>query len=213
MTIDIAYQLGAVKRSVSSVEVDGKSARAVTLVRDYPTSMDDLWDALTNVERIPRWFMPISGDLKLGGHYQFEGNAGGKIAQCDEPSYLSVTWEWQGDISWLELRLKMRGENACQLSLVHTAMVTDFWAEFGPGATGIGWELGLVGLEFNVIEPNAPKMDEEQFASSSTGKAYMTQSSELWGEASIAAGTNKADALAAAKRTTAFYTGEVPENT
>ena len=36
----------------------------------------------------------------------------------------------------------------------------------------------------------------------------MRRSSEAWGRASIAGGTDEAAALAAAARTTAFYTGE-----
>jgi hypothetical protein len=39
----------------------------------YPASQSDLWDAVTNADRIPRWFLPVSGDLRLGGHYQLEG--------------------------------------------------------------------------------------------------------------------------------------------
>ena len=212
MNFDIERHLGAVKRSVSSVERGGKAAKAVTLVRDYPTTIDDLWDALTNDERIPRWFLPVSGNLKLGGRYQFEGNAGGDITNCEVPTFLSVTWEWQGDISWLEVRLTKNGENSSQLSLIHTAMVSEFWTEYGPGATGVGWELGLVELEFHVIDPNAPKMDEVQFTSSSEGRTFMTQCSEDWGKASIAAGTDSAEALEAAKNTTAFYTGDTSEN-
>jgi uncharacterized protein YndB with AHSA1/START domain len=63
-----------VERSVSALERDGKPARAVTLARAYDTTIDDLWDAVTNRERLPRWFLPVSGDLKLGGRYQFEGS-------------------------------------------------------------------------------------------------------------------------------------------
>ena len=32
-------------------------------------AIDDVWDACTNPERIPRWFLPVSGDLRLGGRY------------------------------------------------------------------------------------------------------------------------------------------------
>jgi uncharacterized protein YndB with AHSA1/START domain len=212
MNFDIEHHLDAVQRSVSSVERDGKAAKAVTLVRDYPTAIDDLWDALTTRERIPRWFLPVSGKLLLGGRYQFEGNAGGEIKECNSPIFLSVTWEWQEDVSWLEFSLSKAGENTTRLTLIHTALVSEFWTDYGPGATGVGWELGLVGLENHVIDPNAPKIDEEQFSSSSEGKAFVAQSSEDWGQASIAAGTEAVEALEAAKRTTAFYTGESSEN-
>ena len=83
---DVRDYLGAVERTVSSLERDGKPARAVTVARSYNTTVEDVWDAVTNGERIPRWFLPISGELKLGGRYQLEGNAGGTITACEPPS-------------------------------------------------------------------------------------------------------------------------------
>ena len=64
MDFDVEGHLGAVKRSVASLERDGQPARAVVLSREYATTVEDLWDALTSGERIPRWFLPISGDLE-----------------------------------------------------------------------------------------------------------------------------------------------------
>ncbi len=79
MDLDVERLLGAVERTVSSLERDGQAARAVTLARSYATTVEDLWDAVTSAERIPRWFLPVSGRLELGGRYQLEGNAGGTI--------------------------------------------------------------------------------------------------------------------------------------
>lgn len=73
MEIDVARVLGLVTRSVTNFEKDGKPASAVTLTRLYDTSVDDLWDAVTSKERIPRWFLPVEGDLQLGGKYQLKG--------------------------------------------------------------------------------------------------------------------------------------------
>ena len=83
MDFDVEGHLGAVERSVSSLERDGQPARAVTLSRSYATTLEDLWDAATSAVRIPRWFLPISGELELGGRYQLEGNAGGVITACE----------------------------------------------------------------------------------------------------------------------------------
>ena len=76
---------GEVTRSVSTVELDGAPARRSVVSRLYATGIDDLWDAMTNPERIPRWFLPVTGDLRLGGTYQLEGNAGGRIEECEPP--------------------------------------------------------------------------------------------------------------------------------
>ena len=66
MQFDVEGHLRAAERSVSSLEREGQPARAVTLSRSFATTVDDLWGAVTNGERIPRWFSPVSGDLQLG---------------------------------------------------------------------------------------------------------------------------------------------------
>ena len=76
----------------------------------YDAPIEDVWDALTDPERIGRWFLPISGDYRLGGRYQFEGNAGGEIVACERPHRLRVTWVYgeaasPADVSEVELRL------------------------------------------------------------------------------------------------------------
>ena len=91
MDFDVETHLSAVERSVSALERGGQPARAVTLSRIYLTTVDDLWDAVTNPERIPRWFLPISGDLEAGGRYQLEGNAGGVIEACERLSHFAFT--------------------------------------------------------------------------------------------------------------------------
>ena len=210
MKFDVASHLGAVERSVSSLDVDGKPARAVTLGRSYHTTVEDLWDALTNVERLPRWFLPVTGDLKTGGRYQLEGNAGGTITVCEPPKILKLTWEFAQDVSWVEVRVSPHNGTKARLLLTHTAHLSDHWTQYGPGAVGIGWELGLLGLALHVLQPNQPKLDENEFAASVEGKGFITGSSEGWGKSAIEAGEDAEVALASARRTTAFYTG-VPE--
>jgi uncharacterized protein YndB with AHSA1/START domain len=209
MKFDPSVRLGAVIREVSAREYQGKPARVVIATRTYDTDMDDLWDALTNAERIPRWFLPISGDLRLGGRYQFKGNAGGEITRCEPPRLLGATWEYGTEVSWLNVTLAADAAGT-RLQLEHIAHVgDDRWGQFGPGAVGVGWDLGLMGLA-NHLASGAAVDPAAAFAwqVSAEGKAYMRECSEAWGRASVAAGTDEAAALAAARRTTAFYTGE-----
>ena len=211
MNLDVEEHLGAMERSVSAGERDGQPVRAVTLTRTFATTVDDLWDAVTNGERIPRWFLPISGDLALGGRYQFEGNAGGVITECEHPSLLALTWEFGGDVSWVEVRLSDDGPGGARLTLMHTMHPSDHWETFGPGATGVGWEGGLLGLALHFEAPDDFISDEAAFVVSEEGKAFYAGSSEAWGEAAIASGDDPTAARAAARRTAAFYTGEPEE--
>lgn len=208
MTIDVASHLGAVRRSVRSLERDGKPLRAVILERSYDTDIDDLWDAVTNPERIPRWFLAVEGDLKPGGRYQLKGNAGGTITDCEPPVHLGLTWEMMGQVSWVEVRLAREAAQRTRFTLTHTAPLSDFWTQYGPGAVGVGWEGGLLGMALYLAAPDAPKVDEMAFGMSPEGKRFNTGSSEAWGEAAIAAGEDPEVARAAVRATTAFYTGE-----
>ena len=188
MNFDAESHLGDAERFVSLLERDGRPASAVTLSRSYATTVEDLWDAVTNGERIPRWAMPISGELELGGRYQLEGNAGGTITECEPLSRFSVTWEFAGDLSWVELRISDEGADSPRLSVTHTAHLSPHWDEYGPGAVGVGWELALVGLALHLEHPDEPKPDEIEFVTSPEGKAFITGSSEAWGQAAIEAG-------------------------
>ena len=152
MGFDFESHLGAVERSVSSLERDGLPAGAVTLARSYATTVEDLWDAVTNGERIPRWFLPVSGDLELGGRYQLEGNAGGVITACERPSHFALTWEFGEDTSWVEVRFSDDGVRRARLTLTHTAHLSEHWGEYGPGAVGVGWELALMGLAIHLTK-------------------------------------------------------------
>ena len=210
MHFDVKQHLGAVNRSVASVERDGRVARAITLARIYRTTAGDLWDALTNPERIPRWFLPISGELELDGRFQFEGNAGGLVTACEPPSHFEVTWEFGGLVSWVEVDVSEEGAGQARLTLTHIQHTSDHWSQYGAGATGVGWEMGLMGLALHLADPTAPKPDAAEFAASADGRALLVGSSEAWGEAAIAGGTDPETARERAGRTTAFYTGGSP---
>ena len=125
-------------------------ARVVTVARSYPDPIEEVWDACTTAERITRWLMPVSGELRLGGRYQLENHAGGVIESCDPPRSFNATWEYGGDVSWVELRLEPEGDGT-RFTLEHVAHVDDArWTEFGPGAVGVGWDSMLLGLTMHL---------------------------------------------------------------
>ncbi len=210
MTADIAAFIGAVTREVRDIEYEGKPAKMVVAARTYDTSIDDLWDAITNAERLPRWFAPVTGDFKLGGRYRVHGNASGTIRCCEPPRELSLTWEFGGAVSWVNVSLTKRAEEVTHLELQHIAHPDEHWEQFGPGAAGIGWEAGLMGLSWHLSDPSRRRSPEADVAwwSTTEAKHFVTLSSELWGEAAIGGGEDAADARAAAERTRKFYSGE-----
>ncbi|UJR84002.1 SRPBCC family protein [Sandaracinus amylolyticus] len=204
--------LGAEFRRIEDREHLGTRAMVAVAIRTYDTTIEDLWEALTSPERLPRWFLPIEGELKVGGRYQLVGNAGGTITRCDRPEALDVTWEFGGGTSWVNVRLAPDGART-KLTLEHIAprdgIGEEHLAKYGPGAVGIGWDLALYGLALHIAAGGAPvdRAAVDAWMASSDGKAFVRESGEAWGDAHAASGEDRESAREKAERTIAFYTG------
>ena len=206
--IDIAREIAATRREVRPGRLGASDGWTIKLQRTLDAPIDDVWDAFTSPERISRWFLPITGHYRLGGTYQFEGNAGGRILACERPNLLRVTWVYgePGDAPASEVTVKLSpaGDEATVFEFEHTAVVPDeFWDQYGPGAVGVGWDGGLLGLTLHlrggsIADPMAWQVSEE-------GRAFYTRSSEAWGAASTAAGLDPAAVSRQVANTTAFY--------
>ncbi|MDD7967479.1 SRPBCC family protein [Actinomycetospora lemnae] len=210
--MDVQHEISATRRTVGSRTLEAGEAALVTVSRAFPTDVDDLWCACTQADRIARWFLPVSGELRLGGRYQLEGNAGGTVTACDPPRGFDATWEFGGGVSWIEVRLDPEGAGdpaAARFTLTHIAHVDDdHWRTYGPGAAGIGWDLGLLGLGLHLGTGAGVSPEQaEAWSVSDEGRAFIAASGEAWAAASAEAGMPVDDAEARAARTVAFYTG------
>lgn len=216
MEIDITKYLGSTGREFASREFQGKPARVVTLTRSFATDQDNLWDALTNPDRLPTWFLPITGGTNPGDRYQLEGNAGGEILLCQPKNRFEITWEFDGQVSWVHVSLTPSGQGT-DFKLEHLAHIPEddsFWTQYGPGATGIGWDLGLIGLDLHITTGQPNNADEFMaWMMGPQGKEFSIGSSTAWGQAAIKGGTPEETALKAVANSTAFFTGaEQPED-
>ena len=207
--IDIAHEIDAVQRAVTSGRIAAGEGRTVRLERTFDAPVEDVWDALADAERISRWFLPISGELHVGGRYQLEGNAGGEVLECEPPKRFRVTWVYgevtsPEQVSELEVRLTPAGAESTTLVLEHTAIVPDeLWAQFGPGAVGVGWDGGLLGLALHLRDESIG--DRAAWPMSADGREFYTLSSAAWGAANVAGGADPEAAAAAVANTTQFY--------
>jgi len=208
----MGFVFGAEQCRVENRDHLGKPALVAVAIRTYDTTVEDLWDAMTTPERLARWFLPVEGDLLVGGRYQLKGNAGGTISRCDPPQRLDLTWEFMGGTSWVNLRLAPDGRKA-RLTLEHIAhkggIGEDHLKQYGPGAVGIGWDLALHGLSQHLANPGVAidPVAFEAWTQSSEGKAFIRACGDAWGAAHAAAGEDPAVARAQADRTIAFYSG------
>ncbi|GAA2299054.1 SRPBCC family protein [Glycomyces scopariae] len=201
-----------VAREIRTGEREGAATKVLVARRTYRAEQADVWDALTSPERLPRWFLPVSGDLEVGGRYQFEGNAGGLVERCDAPDSLSATWEFGGQVSWMTVNLS-KGEGGTVLELVHEAVVDpEMWRQYGPGAVGIGWDGSLYGLGV-YLETGTP-LDAAEFEAWMTGPdgvAFARLAGGGWAQAAVDDGDDREAADAALENVVAFYTVAPPE--
>ncbi len=215
--MDTAAQLAAVTRGIRTETRDGADSYVQTLEQTYPSPIDDVWDAVTSPERIARWFVPVSGDLRLGGRYQLEGNAGGEVLACTPPADGSasfrVSWGMGGDPSFLTVTLTTTGDGT-RLALEHVAGVdtlpSGMWEQFGPAGTGMGWDSILLGVSLHLTAPEAVPGDKLAWQLSEEGRGFLRGSADAWTAAHVASGADPHAAQAAATQTYRMYVGEVP---
>jgi uncharacterized protein YndB with AHSA1/START domain len=194
--IDIANQLNAIHRRVEQQPpADGSGERvSVLLRRSYDAPIGDVWDAATQPDRIKRWLMPISGELRVGGNFQLEGNASGEILTCEPPRLLRVTFG--GPTSIVEVRLTAQGDRDTVLELEHTVPIE--MAQSGAGAlyVGPGWDGALMGL--GLFLRGEAVGDPVAAANSPQAQEFSKQSVHAWAEVVKDSGTATAEQLAAA---------------
>ena len=194
--IDIASQLNAIHRQVEQqLPADGSGERvSVLLRRGYDAPIDDVWDAVTQPDRIKRWLMPISGELRVGGSFQLEGNAGGEILTCEPPRLLKVTFG--APTSIVEVRLTPDGDGDTVLELEHTVPIEI--AQSGAGAlyVGPGWDGALLGL--GLFLRGEAVGDPVAAANSPEAQEFSKQSVHAWADVVKDSGTATAEQLAGA---------------
>jgi uncharacterized protein YndB with AHSA1/START domain len=185
--IEIVDELNAIHRRVQT----GADTVGVRLRRSYTATPEEVWDAVADPERLRRWFLPVTGELKVGGSFQLEGNAGGEILACEAPILLRVTW---GDpSSVVELRLAAAGPDRTDLELAHTVPVALAGSGAGALYVGPGWDLAVLALGRHLTGGGA--IDESGPEGVELGRASV----EAWTAAVERSGTATAEEIAAGR--------------
>jgi len=198
--IDIARHLSAVHREVSA-KPETETVR-VLLRRSYDAEIDDVWSAVTDPERVRRWFLPLTGDLRAGGTFHLEGNAGGDILDCEPPRLLRVTFGCPTSI--VELRLTSDGERdgATVLELDHSVPLEMAGSAAGALYVGPGWDGAVLGLGLflagELIE------DPVAMANSLEVQEFSLQSLRLWAAIARESNTATEDEIQAASEVSAM---------
>lgn len=201
--MNIADEINQVIRKVAT----SGDSQQVIVERAFDTSAADLWDACTNPERLSRWFEPVQGDLALDGRYTLTGSGTeGDILRCEPPHRLAITWEYQGDVSHVDVDLAPTNAGRVVLRITHHSPPGEHWNTYGPGSGGIGWEDSLRALSLYLAGDARCAPDEmEAFASTPEGQELTRRAADAWSRADQEAGTPASAAAMRAQRTLAAY--------
>lgn len=107
-----------------------------TFDRVYDTDAADLWAAVTDPERLVRWFAPVDGDLREGGRFtiHFDDNAvpGCRVTSCETPNAYAWEWPHATHTSLIAVAVEPVAGGA-RLRLTHTRLVASSAAGYAAG--------------------------------------------------------------------------------
>jgi uncharacterized protein YndB with AHSA1/START domain len=195
MIIDIAKQIGAISREVSRQHTASGETVVVTLQRHYDADQADVWQAITDPDRVRRWFLPLTGELREGGNFQLEGNASGDIMTCEPPRHLMVTFG--GESSIVDVQLSGDGQQT-MLKLTHSVPIELAGSGAGALYVGPGWDGALLGLTLHLA--GEVIADPVAAANSPEAQDFNLSSVSQWVTAIEASGTADTDAISAAQQ-------------
>jgi uncharacterized protein YndB with AHSA1/START domain len=119
-----------------------RSAGGTGIVRmedRFDTDIHDLWAALTDPERLARWYGEVEGDLRVGGEYRARLFASGwqgtgRVEVCEPPHRLRVSTAETGSAehSAIEVTLSEEGDQTL-LVLEERGMPIEQIAGYGAG--------------------------------------------------------------------------------
>jgi uncharacterized protein YndB with AHSA1/START domain len=127
----------------------------VRFERDYATSPDDLWAAITEQERVARWLDRVTGDLRPGGsvtvHFD-DGDGAFEIVRCEPKSVLEVRWLHDEGSTVVRAEVGAGESGGSRLVLEHLALT----AAQAPGyAAGWHWHLRALAAVLAGREPES----------------------------------------------------------
>jgi uncharacterized protein YndB with AHSA1/START domain len=91
--------------------------------RTYDAPIQDVWSACTDPDRLRRWYVPVTGDLRVGGRFEQVNMGSGEILECEAPSHLRLSLG--GGADEIELWLRATDDGMTELELQHATTIAE----------------------------------------------------------------------------------------
>jgi uncharacterized protein YndB with AHSA1/START domain len=109
------------KNAAGSVHVLGSlraedGAGVIRIEEHFKTGVDELWSALTDSERLARWYGEIEGELRTGREFRARVRASGwegvgRIEECDPPRRFRVVSKDPDEPNEEIMEVELRGDS------------------------------------------------------------------------------------------------------
>lgn len=200
-----------VARGLEIEDLSDRIRMTLTLATNVAAAPARVWPLLTDPEQLSAWYSAVDGDLREGGRFALASGAAGGILEAEAPHKLSLTWEHDGTVDPLLIRVDPEDDGTSHVSLTHTVLQEpEVFARFGPGAVAIGWEVALLALIAHVEGGTVP---DRAWLDSAPGQERLRAWSIRWAAEAVAAGVDEVtarhseDAIATAHRPAAAASG------
>lgn len=205
----------AVRRELEIEEQadDGRTVvrTTATLTTNIARAPAQLWPLLTDPEHLAGWFGPVTGELREGGRFAAPHGAHGSVFQVEPPHLISLTWEQDGAVDPLLIRLDPEDDGTTSLRLRHTTLSEpERFDRIGPGLRALDWEIALLRLAAvtdgwrTSCLTDVPTPTPEWLAGPE-GRELLRAWSVRWAAEAVAAGVDEDTARQGERATTSAY--------
>ena len=130
----------------------GFGTRAVMMARTVSSSVEEVWTALTDADRLSQWLGTPQGRLELTQMFTLYG-ATCEIVVCRPPHRLDLSWTRAGETNTLRVGVSSR-PGGTEVVLEHAGIRNLALVGYGPS-----WEERLAHLEEHLCGLQVPQHD------------------------------------------------------
>jgi uncharacterized protein YndB with AHSA1/START domain len=172
-------------REVGRRRIAAGDARTAIIRRTISAPIETVWAACSEPDRLNRFFLPVTGNLRPGGNFQFQDQAGGQILRCDPPHHIAVTWDYPGravDEVTLHLSPGPNGDTVLELEHATVTKLVEWDGQMFDVIPGVAapWEtiLDYLAKYLRGELPDAPGV--EWYTPNPEDQALDAQRTEIW---------------------------------